>query len=278
MLLERIATDGVVFYVSPRLRAAGVKHAFSTRVGGVSAGPFDSLNLGNPGACAVRDDVDHIRQNYRRLAGAAGLDGRQLRRVRQVHGSAVACATVDGPTGDGPDADAIVSDDPRCLLTVRVADCVPILIARDDGQRVAAVHAGWRGVVANVIASAMAEMRKGASGGFVAAIGPCIGMEAFEVGGEVLAEFERIFGKRAPVQHNGNAKGHVDLRAAVRLQLLACGLSEDEIDISDRCTYRDSGEFFSHRRDKGITGRMAAVIAARHVGHAIACRAACGTQ
>jgi copper oxidase (laccase) domain-containing protein len=94
----------------------------------------------------------------------------------------------------------------------------------------------------------------------IAAIGPSIGFDAFEVGPEVLAEFVRVFGKSAPIAIRDDDKGTVDLRAAIALQLVAAGVSHDRIDCSDRCTYRDSTEFFSHRRDNGITGRMAAVI------------------
>jgi hypothetical protein len=96
----------------------------------------------------------------------------------------------------------------------------------------------------------------------LAAIGPCIGLDAFQVGTEVIGEFIRLFGDDAPVrEHAGNAdKGYVDLRAAVRLQLRRAGLSDDRIDAGDQCTFRDVSEFFSHRRERGVTGRMAGVI------------------
>ena len=94
----------------------------------------------------------------------------------------------------------------------------------------------------------------------VAAVGPCIGFDAFEVGPEVLEEFEKAFGPSAPVRRRADGKGHVDLRRAIHAQLLKAGLREDRIDSTDRCTFRDAGEFFSHRRDHGVTGRMAALI------------------
>jgi hypothetical protein len=146
-----------------------------------------------------------------------------------------------------------------------VADCVPILSARRDGKLVAAVHAGWRGVVGGIVSAAIEEMRRwehGKMGGseFSAAIGPCIGPDAFEVGPNVLAEFRRAFGERAPLREAGGGKGFVDLPQAVQMQLLDTGLAADQIDLCDRCTFRDREEFFSHRREDGLTGRMAAVI------------------
>jgi len=264
MLLERVnAAGGVVFYISPLLQGIGVAHAFSTRIGGVSVGAFASLNLGNPGGCAMQDDVWAIRDNYGRLTEAAGLSGRRLERVKQVHGSRVVCVGYADDRGEPLAADAMIADDPACTLSVRVADCVPILLASADGRRVAAVHAGWRGVVAGVVAGVVTEMRVADRGAIIAAIGPCISMEAFEVGEEVVRAFLRLFGDKAPITRDTTGKGHVDLRQAVRLQLLGVGISAQRIDTCDRCTHRDEGEFFSHRREKGITGRMAAVVSAR---------------
>ena len=98
-----------------------------------------------------------------------------------------------------------------------------------------------------------------------AAVGPCIGFDAFEVGREVLAVFRAAFGPEAPVRARPDGKGHVDLREAVRRQLVAAGVPEDRVDTTDRCTVRDVEEFFSHRRDNGVTGRLAAIIATRAV-------------
>jgi YfiH family protein len=162
-------------------------------------------------------------------------------------------------------ADAIVSDDGARAVSVRVADCVPVLLSSRDGKLVAAVHAGWRGIAANVIGAAVRRMvdSHARPQSMLAAIGPCIGREAFEVGQDVIAQFERIFGSAAPIQLREGGKGRADLREAARLQLIAAGLLPDCIDSTDRCTVTHGEEFFSHRRDRGVTGRMAAVIAAR---------------
>lgn len=262
MLQRRTAPNGVVYYASPLLDAAGVPHAFSTRLGGTSPPPFDSLNLGNPNGCAVQDDYERIWGNYRLLQAAAGCAGRELCRVHQVHGAGVVRVRAGEPFDTSVKADALVGDDPARVLSVRVADCVPVLIATDDGRTVAAVHAGWRGVVAAVAPAALRQMARDPAR-CVAAVGPCIGFESFEVGGEVLEEFRRAFGPEAPLRRRDDGKGHVDLREAVRRQLVAAGIPDARIDVTDRCTARDAGEFFSHRRDHGVTGRLAAIIGAK---------------
>jgi hypothetical protein len=262
-VLERVTFDNqVVAYVSPLLRGAGVPHAFSTRVGGISRGPFDSLNLGNPAGCEQQDAPDNISANYARLHAAVGCAGRRRVFTHQVHGACVVdadSATRTDVIYDGDEigqADAITSGDPTLLLSVRTADCVPVLLA--GGGRVAAVHAGWRGVVAGVVTAALRGFDRPAD--VIAAIGPSIGPDAFEVGPDVAAEFRRVFGRLAPVRPAAGDKALVDLKGAIELQLRAAGVTR--LDTTDCCTVTDEATFFSHRRERGITGRMAAVIGA----------------
>jgi hypothetical protein len=162
----------------------------------------------------------------------------------------------------GQAGDALVCGDATWVLAVRTADCVPILLASDDGAAVAAVHAGWRGVIAGAVAEAVKSMTSGGikTEKLAAAIGPCIGIEAMEVGPEVVTLFDQAFGGTPPLRRDKNGKGHVDLREACRQQLRQAGVAQQRIEVSDRCTYRDEGEFFSHRRCGGVTGRMAAMI------------------
>lgn len=261
MLERTISAESVVTYVSPLLRAVGVPHAFSTRIGGISPPPFDSLNLGNPSGCDARDDSDRIRRNYRLLLRASGCEGRELLAVHQVHGGEVVHIKPGQPHDNNTKADALVSDDPARVLSVRVADCVPVLLSTTDGRAVAAIHAGWRGVIAGVATTAL-EILRTHGGNVVAAIGPSISFDAFEVGPEVLDEFARTFGSDAPMRQQADGKGRIDLRECLRLQLLAAGVPVEQIDQTDRCTHTRADEFFSHRRDNGISGRMAAVIAA----------------
>lgn len=260
---RRTATNGVVYYTSPLLQRRDLPHAFSTRVGGTSPPPFDSLNLGNPSGCAEQDDYDRIYANYDLLQQSIGLVGRTRCWVHQVHGGTV--VDVDEEFKCGVKADAMVSDHPTKILAVRVADCVPVLLSSDDGARVAAIHAGWRGVIAGIVSAALERLRMREPGGrirdrVVAAIGPSISSDAFEVGPEVIEQFRRQFGAAAPVRTRADGKAHVDLRAAITLQLLAADIAAEDIDATDRCTFRDAEEFFSHRRDNGVTGRMAALI------------------
>ena len=255
--------DGLRYYASPLLERVGVPHAFSTRTGGVSPPPFDSLNLGIAGDATIRDSSDNLEENYRRLRAAVGCAKHGRCWVTQVHGAAV-CDIHPGSTFEnGARADALVSDDPTRVLSVKYADCVPVLLASADGRAVAAVHAGWRGLVAGVIRTAINRLEQfsdAPASTFLAAIGPCIGLDAFEVGPEVLAAFEDRMGPAAPIRASDNGKGHVDLRQAALIELQSAGLSLDRIDTTDRCTFAHPQEFFSHRRDGNATGRMAAII------------------
>lgn len=279
MLERREFGNGVAAYVSPLLSGAGVPHAFSTRIGGVSVGPrgaFSSLNFGNPADAPERDPPANIRRNENLLMKAAllhaGADvaAREFCRVYQVHGAGVATLRPGGPADFNVKADAIVSDDPARFVSVRVADCVPILIASRDGSVVGAVHAGWRGLVAGVIRAAVDELRGigGLAGGrdLIAAVGPCIGIGAFEVGQEVVDAFASAgIQLGAAVVPGRPGKHHIDLRLIAAEQLLAAGIRAERIDTTDRCTGEHDAEFFSHRRERGMTGRMAAIIGAVRV-------------
>jgi len=264
-LVRRTSPRGVVFYSSPLLENHNIAHAFSTRLGGISPPPFDSMNLGNPNGCAVQDQTDRIAENYRHLMHAIGCENLPRFYLHQIHGSVV--AVVDrADFSNSTKGDALVTAQPGLVLSVRVADCCPVLLATPDGHAVAAIHAGWRGAVGTVIQSAVAklvEISTVKASSLIAAVGPCIGFDAFEVGPEVLAEFERVFKDEVPIRHHANGKGRVDLATACRRQLIGSGVSPDRIDVTDRCTHRDAREFFSHRRDMGVTGRMAALIASR---------------
>ncbi len=278
-MLERTThSNGVVTFRSPLLRAAGVKHAFSTRIGGVSTGPCASLNLGNPSPAegGLKDSPENIQENFRRLLAALDCPALPRAWVTQVHGRRVERIAPEPDTEYAETlpaeirdrysgqlaADGLVSALPGILLTIRTADCVPVLLASDDGTVVAAVHAGWRGIVAGVLDQALRILQDAGirPDRIVAAIGPAISAEHFEVGQEVAAEFTRA-GWAAAVRPVTAGKPHVDLQAAIRLQLRHAGVTR--IDGNDLCTFRDAPDFFSHRRDHAPTGRMAAVIAAR---------------
>ena len=231
----------------------------------MSRPPFESLNFGNPGGVEPQDPADNIRENHVRLLEAAGLSGYECVSTWQVHGAAVAVVG-PGTFDTARQADALVTAEPNRAVSVRSADCCPVLLSAADGRAVAAAHAGWRGAVAGVAAAAahqLCRLAGVAPGDLLAAVGPCIGFDAFEVGPEVLSVFADRFGGDV-VRHDGpGGKGHANLPEAVRRSLLSAGLSVDRIDTTDRCSHRDADEFFSHRRDHGLTGRMAAVIGPR---------------
>lgn len=265
--LDRVeCRNGVVIYQSRQMIDIGVPHAFSTRIGGVSQPPFDTLNLGNLQSCDWPDTDAHIVTNYQRLQSAIGCKDYERVSVHQVHANRVINVTLDHPISPHEQADALITDVPRQLLSIRTADCIPILLSTDDGRYVAAIHAGWRGIIAGVVPKAIEQLLEAAPctpHNILAAIGPCIGQEAFEVGSEVAAQFHSSFASDAPIRIGPKGKPHIDLRQAAHLQIAACDIPEDWITISDRCTSRDEDEFFSHRRDHGITGRHATLIATK---------------
>lgn len=261
--------DGLVVYQSLMLLEQGFPHAFSTRLGGISRGPFESLNLGNPSEQSIQDSTENISENYRRLQKAIGCESRRRYLSHQVHGSCVVdtrTSTVTDTIHGGIEigqADALSSDDPETLVSVRVADCVPVLLADRITGQVAAVHAGWRGVIAGVVLEALKRFNRPSN--VLAAIGPSISIDAFEVGIEVFRSFESVFGRNTPGRPSprGPDYAHLDLRQCLILQMLDVGVPDKQIDLTDRCTFTHAREFFSHRRDNGLTGRMAAIIGAR---------------
>jgi len=247
-MLERFEdADGFVGYRSPLFARAGIPHLFTTRIG---ARGRRTLDLGRLDA-----------EERERLARAAGLPGAPIAAARQVHGAHV-LALREGELPDvDVEADGLVSGREDVLVGVHVADCVPVLLARTDGRRVAAVHAGWRGLVAGVLPRAV-ELLGG--GNLLAAIGPCLSRERFEVGPEVVQAFARS-GLAAAIHERERGRACIDLRAAAALQLEAAGVGPTE--TNDRCTYTHADEFYSYRRDvthggQRRTGRLGAVIAA----------------
>ena len=255
------------------LASAGFLHGFSTRHGGVSAAPFDSMNLGIAQAPGATDSEGNVAENARRLMRAIGAPGSSLVRVRQVHG----CAVIDCRAGDagmleGREADALLSAARDAAPCVRTADCVPVLVGCTRTGAAGAIHAGWRGIVAGVVARAvegLVRLHGAEPGSLVAAIGPCIGREVYEVGPEVAAEFAAAVGPAFVLPPGGaRAKEHIDCFGAVRSQLAACGIAASRIDGEELCTVRTAGEFFSYRRDGARSGRMAAVVVPRPGGPA----------
>lgn len=225
--------------------------AESTRHGGLSKPPFDSLNLG----WYTDDRPYHIAENRRRFCQALGIRPEHLAGAHQVHGDQVLEVSTDG---QWEGYDALVCKTPGVFITVTVADCTPILLFEPEAGVVGAAHAGWRGTVAEIVQKTVAAMsRLGAEPGrCMAYIGSCIGYDDFEVSADVAEAFAEEH--KRPGQVAG--KYFVDLKSANRAQLLAAGLLATHIEVSGYSTVSHQADYFSHRASGGRTGRSLAVI------------------
>ena len=246
---------------SLRLEREGFRHGFSLRTGGVSEAPFDTLNF----ARNVGDAPAAVEENHRRFAEACGYDVRRLYETNQVHGRVVQCIGAD----DDPiatrafDADALRSDVPGMAVAIRVADCVPILLGNRRTGAVAAVHAGWKGLVCGVVESALEVFvnQDRQTSDWIAFVGPHIRPCCFEVADDVAAQLAGASSAKAPVDRSRVAP-HVDLAAIAVAQLRARGVTD--IEDSGGCTHCEPERFFSFRRDGARSGRHLAVIEARN--------------
>jgi YfiH family protein len=221
------------------------KVVFSTREGGVSSGPFESLNLG----ILTEDRREDVIENRGRLAEAVGFDAKRVSMGRQVHGADLDWAGPEIPgayAAPGPKppaaADGQLTDEARRPLLVLVADCLPIALL--GGRGLGMLHCGWRGLAAGIVERAVGEI-----GGRAAAIGPGIGPCCFEVGPEVEAAFSEL----GPGLMSGR---NLDLPEAARRLLARSGV--ETVESAGICTFCDE-RFFSHRRDQGTTGRQAGI-------------------
>jgi YfiH family protein len=226
--------------------AARVRVVSTLRTGGVSVAPYASLNL----ASHVGDDEHAVEENRKRLASAAGLPAEPYW-LDQVHGSTVVEAQSQGPAR--PSADASIARVEGVVCAVATADCLPVVIADERGERVGIAHAGWRGLAGGVL-EATVESIGGARERLVAWLGPAISARAFEVGAEVRDAFlARDPANSAAFTVNPRDRYQADLYALARLTLRRLGVQR--VHGGGFCTHTDERSFFSFRRD-GRTGRM----------------------
>ena len=229
----------------------GVRAAFTTRQGGVSAAPWDSFNL----AMHVGDNAAHVAANRARLRELLSLRAEPAW-LNQVHGVVVSDADVASSSAP-PLADAAISARPGVGCVVMVADCLPVLLASRDGARIAATHAGWRGLAAGVLEQTVRSMGVPARQ-LLAWLGPCISREHFEVGEEVREEFVKQDAcASAFFDKNARGRWQADLVGLAKRRLSALGV--EDISGGTWCTFADRERFYSHRRD-GKGGRMAGLI------------------
>jgi polyphenol oxidase len=227
----------------------GARVVFTTRRGGFSSGPYESLNLGK----LTADRPEDVTRNRAALREQVGV---QLAYIRQVHGTRVRriLAPPPEPTADAidlPECDGQATALPGVAPMVMTADCLPVAVVGSGA--VAMLHAGWRGLAGGILAEGVDAVRElGASGSLQAAIGPGAGPCCYEVGEEVHAAFTE---QHLDIRHGRN----LDLKAIAREQLLRAGVEEvHDVDLCTICS--DPTLLFSHRRDRGITGRQAGVV------------------
>lgn len=254
-LAARFAEAGLDWIV-PEWPAPPRARAFSTtRTGGVSAGPRASLDLGRRAARHGEDSgADALAENRKRLAAFLPAAPVWLDQCHGVDVAAIDRESVERARSAPPRADAAVTGEPGVVLAVLTADCLPVVLADRRSRALGIAHAGWRGLAAGVVEATVGAL-PAAPADLVAWLGPAIGLQAFEVGADVVDAFCRQDeGARMCFRPRGGDKWLADLRALARRRLDRAGVHE--IHGADLCTYSDAGRFFSHRRDPR-SGRMA---------------------
>lgn len=249
-----------VCWIEPQWPApAGVRVVSTLRSAGVSAAPYESLNLGDH----VGDSAVAVAGNRQRLAAAAGLPSEPMW-LTQVHGIEVAdLDAVMGVKAPGS-ADAAFTRRRGRVCAILTADCMPVVLAADSGDLVGAVHAGWRGLAGGVIEAAVRAL-KVPPARLLAWLGPAIGPAHFEVGAEVRETLLKgDLGAAAAFAPNARGRFMADLAQLAHRRLAALGV--DRIYGGGHCTFADADSYFSHRRD-GVTGRQATLIWLEHSKH-----------
>ena len=255
--------EGVKVLINRALEERGFANGFSTRLGGVSDFPENSLNL----AGYDEDSAENITENRRRFLSV--FDGNfTLASVWQIHSADVRVVKNLADASDGDyKMDALVSDVKGVLLGAKTADCVPVLLGDMKTNAFAAVHAGWRGTVQSIVLNAIEKMRENYGtnpSDLIAAIGPAAGCENYEIGQDVIDEFAEKFPNSAHL-FTPTREQHalIDLHTANKEQLLSVGVRPENIYVAPLCTMERTDLFFSYRKEKklyGKTGRLMSVI------------------
>lgn len=259
--MQRISGNGLTYYHFEQWAAdTRMIHGVFTRLGGVSDRPWASLNLGG----TVGDDPAVVRENHRRMYATLGLDEARACTVWQVHSADTVVARERVPNRRWlARADAMITDQPRLPLTMRFADCTPILLYDPARHAAGIIHAGWRGTVLDAAGSAVRSMSAAFGSNpadIQAGIGPSIGPERYQVGEEVVNAVRAAFGAvEGLIRRAADGSAYLDLWAANRLALERAGVGQ--IEIAGICTATRTDEFYSHRAERGRTGRFGAVVA-----------------
>lgn len=281
--MQRMAHLTLTYYQFDALREANVNHGVFTRLGGVSEGPWASLNM----SCSTGDAAEPVRENRRRALDALGLMPERSLTSWLVHGNHVRVVSHDDLRIAGTNdvhADAMITRERGLALTLRFADCVPALFCDPVKGAIGIAHAGWRGIVNGVLVATVRAMQRAFGSrpqDIVVGIGPCIGPDRFEVGEDVAAQIQAAV--RVPVvlrMEDGEIQGRgevrpvpsspdhpviskpklrVDLWTAARAQLEGAGVGR--VEVAAMCTASNTREWFSHRAEQGKTGRFGVIIA-----------------
>ena len=264
MPFETHEQNGLVFLTSSLL--SGARHGFSTRKGGVSLPPWDSLNLGP----SRGDAPEAVEENYRRFCGAVELDENRVVLSKQVHETTIrVCTAADAGKGlwavRDYTADALITNEPGLPLTVFSADCGILLLYDPAANAVGGIHAGWRGCAGGIVEKTVREMGRiygSRPENLLAAIGPCIGPCCFETDADVPEAMTAALGtEAAPYLERRGPKWHVDLAGLNRQWLLRAGVLPEHIDTCGLCTACRPDLFWSHRKMGEARGVQCAMIA-----------------
>ena len=248
-----------------------VTHAISGRLGGVSKKPYYSLNL----AFHVGDDAEAVRDNRQIFAHSLLLNAKDIVSPKQVHGTTVMRVGAEH-RGLGAkdyesaidDVDALITNEANVPLLLCFADCAPILIVDPKNRAVGAAHAGWKGTAGKIAEKTILAMKEAFGTNAedcLAGIGPSISKEAYEIGEDVAKVFRENFSDSDKFLSAEDGKYHLDLWEANREILLAAGVRAKNIDVAKACTYGENSWYFSYRAEKGVTGRIGALIALKNI-------------
>jgi YfiH family protein len=247
------------FDIFPR---TGLVHGLYTRQGGVSPAPWSSLNLGG----TVGDERANVVENRRRIFAAVDRPVESIFDVWQVHGTHAVASRIPRPLdGAHQQADIILTDQPAITLFMRFADCVPILLYEPRKRVVCVAHAGWKGTLARAAGAAVAAMIETydcCADDILAGIGPSICRRCYEVGAEVVAAVRTAFnGSAGSIMEPRGERMHLDLWEANRIALVDAGVQARNIEVAGLCTAENTDLWYSHRAEKGRTGRFGALLA-----------------
>jgi YfiH family protein len=263
-IFEEKIEDGVLYLSYPKLEDTGlVKHGFSTRVGGVSEGIYSSMNL----SFTRGDDEEAVRENYGRMARALGVENKTLVKAVQTHTTCVHQVTKENKDQVLQDVDGLITDEKDVCLVTTYADCVPLFFVDPVHKAIGLSHSGWRGTVGKIGKETLRCMKEAYGtnpGDVVAAIGPSICQDCYEVSEDVIVEFKKAFDEQhwdALFYLKENGKYQLNLWKANEIILLEAGVLPENLAVTNVCTCCNSELLFSHRASKGERGGLAAFLA-----------------